>query len=45
MQVARGSVKLNGKALETGDGAAISAEKLVELTGVKDAEVLLFDLV
>jgi len=44
VQVARGSVTLNGKQLETGDGAAISAEKQVELTGVKDAEVLLFDL-
>jgi quercetin 2,3-dioxygenase len=44
VQVARGSVKLNGKPLDTGDGAAISAEKAVELTGVKDAEVLLFDL-
>ena len=44
VQVARGSVKLNGKPLETGDGAAISAEKSLELTGVKDAEVLLFDL-
>ena len=44
VQVARGSVELNGKTLETGDGAAISAEKAVELTGVKDAEVLLFDL-
>jgi redox-sensitive bicupin YhaK (pirin superfamily) len=44
VQVARGSVKLNGTQLETGDGAAISAEKAVELTGVKDAEVLLFDL-
>jgi len=44
VQVARGSVTLNGTALETGDGAAISAEKVVELTGVKDAEVLLFDL-
>jgi quercetin 2,3-dioxygenase len=44
VQVARGSVKLNGKPLETGDGAAISAEKALELTGVKDAEVLLFDL-
>jgi hypothetical protein len=37
-------VKLNGKPLKTGDGAAISAEKSVELIGVKDAEVLLFDL-
>jgi quercetin 2,3-dioxygenase len=45
VQVARGSVKLNGKELKTGDGAAISAEKAVELTGVKEAEVLLFDLV
>jgi redox-sensitive bicupin YhaK (pirin superfamily) len=45
VQVARGSVKLNGTPLETGDGAAISAEKAVELTGVKEAEVLLFDLV
>jgi redox-sensitive bicupin YhaK (pirin superfamily) len=44
VQVARGSVKLNGKELAEGDGAAISSEKSVELTGVKDAEVLLFDL-
>jgi redox-sensitive bicupin YhaK (pirin superfamily) len=44
VQVAKGSVTLNGLELETGDGAAISAEKAVELTGVKDAEVLLFDL-
>jgi len=44
VQVARGSVTLNGKTLETGDGSAISAEKSVELVGVKDAEVLLFDL-
>ncbi len=45
VQVARGSVKLNGTQLETGDGAAISDEKAVELTGAADAEVLLFDLV
>jgi redox-sensitive bicupin YhaK (pirin superfamily) len=44
VQVARGSVKLNGTALSEGDGAAISAEKSLELTGVHDAEVLLFDL-
>lgn len=43
-QVARGSVKLNGKSLEVGDGAAISNDKSVELTGVDNAEVLLFDL-
>jgi redox-sensitive bicupin YhaK (pirin superfamily) len=44
VQVARGSIKLNGAEMKEGDGAAISAEKRVELTGVKDAEVLLFDL-
>jgi quercetin 2,3-dioxygenase len=45
VQVARGSVTLNGEPLEAGDGAAISAEKSLQLTGVNDAEVLLFDLV
>jgi quercetin 2,3-dioxygenase len=44
VQVARGSVTLNGKKLETGDGAAVSDERALELKGVKDAEVLLFDL-
>jgi redox-sensitive bicupin YhaK (pirin superfamily) len=44
VQVARGSVTLNGQPLDAGDGAAISAEKSLQLTGVKDAEVLLFDL-
>jgi redox-sensitive bicupin YhaK (pirin superfamily) len=44
VQVARGSVTLNGKELDTGDGAAISEEKTLQLTGVKNAEVLLFDL-
>lgn len=44
VQVARGSVKLNDDTLETGDGAAISEEPSLQLTGVKDAEVLLFDL-
>ena len=44
VQVARGRVKLNDDTLETGDGAAISEEPSLQLTGVKDAEVLLFDL-
>jgi redox-sensitive bicupin YhaK (pirin superfamily) len=44
VQVAKGSVTLNGQSMETGDGAAISAEKSLELAGVNDAEVLLFDL-
>ena len=44
VQVARGSVALNGKKLETGDGAAISGEQALELRGVHKAEILLFDL-
>ena len=44
VQVARGSVTLNGKKLETGDGAAISEEKKLEIIGADEAEVLLFDL-
>ena len=44
VQVARGSVTLNGSALETGDGAAITAERSLVLTGIDAAEVLLFDL-
>lgn len=45
VQVAKGTVTLNGTTLETGDGGAISVEKSLELTGVNEAEVLLFDLV
>lgn len=44
VQVARGSVTLNGQRLDQGDAAAISDEVMVKLAGVKEAEVLLFDL-
>ncbi len=44
VQVAKGSITLNGEPLETGDGAEVSAEKALELKGVQDAEVLVFDL-
>ena len=44
LQVARGSVELDGVAYEAGDGAAITAEKRVELLGREPAELLLFDL-
>ncbi len=44
LQVARGSVELNGKKLNQGDGAAISDEKTLSLKGATDSEVLLFDL-
>jgi len=45
LQIARGSVTLNGVALSEGDGAAIHDEATLDITGVKDAEVLLFDMV
>jgi redox-sensitive bicupin YhaK (pirin superfamily) len=45
VQVARGTVRLNGHQLDAGDGAAISGERSVTIAGAsKDAEVLLFDM-
>lgn len=44
LQVARGSVELNGHRLETGDGAAVSDEGQLIVIGKEKAEVLLFDL-
>ena len=44
VQVARGRAQLNGETLQAGDGAAVSAESRIELTGADSAEVLLFDL-
>src|SRR5208337_1290897 len=40
----KGHKPMNGQALETGDGAAISEEHSIELAGVQAAEVLVFDL-
>jgi redox-sensitive bicupin YhaK (pirin superfamily) len=44
LQVARGSVELNGKLLKQGDGAAVTEESKLTITGKEDSEVLLFDL-
>jgi quercetin 2,3-dioxygenase len=44
LQVAKGTVELNGKSLKQGDGAAVSDERQLIVTGLSDAEVLLFDL-
>jgi quercetin 2,3-dioxygenase len=44
LQIAKGEVELNGKKLHQGDGAAISDESVLTIKGIKDAEVLLFDL-
>jgi len=44
LQVLRGSITLNGEALDTSDGAAISNEPTLEITATTDAEIMLFDL-
>jgi quercetin 2,3-dioxygenase len=44
VQALRGSVRVNGVALAEGDGAAVSAEKEISITGVGRAEVMVFDL-
>lgn len=44
LQIAKGAVVLNGEALNQGDGAAISVEEKLVLTGREDSEFLLFDL-
>lgn len=44
LQVLRGDVELNGQALKTGDGAAVSDEERLEITGRGMAEVMLFDM-
>ena len=45
VQVARGSVRVNGLDLAEGDGLAIEDVGALELEGVDDAEVLVFDMV
>jgi len=44
LHVARGKLRVNGQDLDAGDALQVSDEAALELSGVKDAEVLLFDL-
>ena len=46
LQLARGSISLNGQKLEAGDGAIVEKESVITITGDSDqaAEFLLFDL-
>ena len=44
LQVARGALELNGRAMAAGDGAALTQEAAATLTATAAAEVLLFDL-
>lgn len=44
LQVARGSVEVNGEKAEHGDGLAVAGESGLRIRAEEDAEVLLFDL-
>jgi hypothetical protein len=44
VHVAEGELALNGKMLSTGDAAAVTDEKALELRAAKPTQVLLFDL-
>ena len=44
IHVARGSVEVNGKRLQEGDGARLRDEREIYLSHGEDAEVLVFDL-
>jgi redox-sensitive bicupin YhaK (pirin superfamily) len=44
VQIARGTVELNGQSLSAGDGAALSDESEVALRSTSSAELLVFDL-
>jgi redox-sensitive bicupin YhaK (pirin superfamily) len=44
LQVARGSVRVNGVDLQQGDGAALTDETTVTVEGKDPAEILLFDM-
>lgn len=44
LQVARGSVTVNGTALDVGDGAAIENESTLAIEATEASELLLFDL-
>lgn len=44
LQVARGRARVNDKELVAGDGLATSDADTLDITGVEDAELLLFDL-
>jgi quercetin 2,3-dioxygenase len=44
IQVARGNITLNGETLREGDGVAVKTSGALELAGLDDAEVLVFDM-
>lgn len=45
IQMARGTVEVNGILLQQGDGAAVTEEQSLRFEGKQEAEILVFDLV
>jgi len=44
VQIVRGEVRVNGKSLAAGDGAAVDGESEIAIEGITRSEALLFDL-
>jgi len=44
IQMAEGDARINGIDMKAGDGAAVTDETQIQLTGTANARVLLFDL-
>ncbi|MDJ0896302.1 MAG: pirin family protein [Alphaproteobacteria bacterium] len=44
VQLARGTVEVNSRKLTAGDGAAVSGERELTLTGIADSELLVYDM-
>ncbi|MEO1203837.1 MAG: pirin family protein, partial [Pseudomonadota bacterium] len=44
LQVARGSIRLDGNVLSAGDGVALRGTHTLSIEGIDDAEILLFDM-
>ena len=43
LQVANGTVEVNGQVLEAGDGASVNGPATLEFSGARNAEAVLFD--
>ncbi|MGA9853732.1 MAG: pirin family protein [Gammaproteobacteria bacterium] len=44
LQIARGSVNINGRTLSEGDGAALMGPAAISVSGAPEGEILLFDM-
>jgi hypothetical protein len=44
LQIAHGELRVNGETLSTGDGVAVTDETRITIEGLREAEVLMFDV-